>query len=234
MVIDFDDFDASPEFAGPAPHGMSYIEAGRPKGRNPQPPADRLAASRMSRTEAALRFARFLITSRVVTGDVHVSLTGFELNRRKQPQFAVRRFLRERGCMPCGEVRDWRGRYTMKAVPFALVVTDDRSAADVVASIAHDRRLVTHVSRGCLESSRSSSEHRVLAALMGRALSHDGYAPGDVPAVVVPRSQAYRRLAAEWRELPLVRRSGLLILTIDRTGQAEWPQSGHFGQIRDF
>src|SRR4051794_37323591 len=58
-------------------------------------PAVWLASTYMTQTELALRLARHLITSRLASGDVQVSLTAYELTRRGKPHFPVERFLVE-------------------------------------------------------------------------------------------------------------------------------------------
>jgi hypothetical protein len=192
----------------------------------------------MTRTEAALRLARHLLTSHLAAGDVHLRLSGREALVRDRPRFPVVRFLEERGCelaeahydpsTPIDE--EWRGRYTMKCVPHALVLHSERDQPDLVAPLAHGGRLIAQVNRGRLTASRSPGEHKLLRAALGRALTYPHYASGDVGAAVVPRSQRYRMLAGEWRRAPAVMRAGLLILTVDRAGNVDGLESLQIGQ----
>jgi hypothetical protein len=210
------------------------------KRASPEPPRDPavwLANSLMTRTEAALRLARHLLTSHLAAGDVRLCLSGREALVRYRPRFPVVRFLKERGCelaeahhdrsTPADE--EWRGRYVMKCVPHALVLHSELDGPDLVTPLAHGGRLIAHVNRGRLTTSRSPGEHKLLRAALGRALTYP-YEPADIGAAAVPRSQRYRTLAGEWRRAPAVTRAGLLILTVDRAGNVDGLESLQIGQ----
>jgi len=199
--------------------------------RHPEPnyPKNRsvwLTANIMTRTEVALRLARYLLHNRLTSSDVHVSLTGYELTRRWKPKFPVESFLRERSCVREGLGDDWRGTYTMKGADHVLTLDSAPRTADVTATLLSKDRLVAHVSRGTLKSSRSSAEHKALRAVIGRALTFEHYLPNDIIAAVVPRSPRYRALATRWRQLLPIARTGLLILTVDRTGRVHGLELG--------
>lgn len=210
----------------------------RPSPASSPDPVVWLAQSLMTRTEAALRLARHLLTSHLATGDVQLRLAGREALVRDRPRFPVVRFLKERGCdlsephpdpsTPKGE--EWRGRYTMKCVPHALVLHSEHDHPDLVAPLANGSRLIAHVNRGRLTTSRSPGEHKLLRAALGRALTYPHYKPGDIAAAAVPRSQRYRTLAGEWRRAPAVVRAGLLILTVDRAGNVDGLEPLEIGQ----
>jgi len=197
---------------------ISTLRLRRPEREYPKNPAVWLTANLMSRTEASLRLARHLLHDRLARSDVHVSLTGYELTRREKPKFPVERFLSERSCLREGVGEDWRGTYTMKGADHALRLDSAPRTGDVTAMLLSGDRLVAHVSRGTLKPSRSSAEHRALRAVIGRALTFEHYRPNDIMAAVVPRSPRYRALASRWCQSPAIARTGLLLLTVDRTG----------------
>jgi hypothetical protein len=197
-------------------------ETRRAAGRLEPDPAVWLTARTMTRTEVALRLARWLLTSHLAQANVAVFLSGHELTRRGTPVFPVQRFLTERGCTRVGSGKDdWRGEYLMKGVPHALALEPSGDGPDVVAPLGSDRRLVVHATRGTISPTRSPGEHKLLRGAMGRAVSFEEHCAGDVAVVAVPRSLRFRALASRWRESALVLRAGLLILTVDRTGYVE-------------
>jgi hypothetical protein len=203
----------------------------RPQRKYSPDPAIWLAAEVMSRTEAALRLARHLLNNGLTKSDVHVSLTGFELTRRSKPKFPVERFLSERDWLRVDPDDDWRGTYTMEGIEYALVLTSDPKCADVTATLLSNDRLVGHVSRGKLRPTRSSGEHKVLRAAIGRAATFEGYGPTDIPAAVVPRSERFRSLATRWRQSLAVLRAGVLIITVDRAGGVDGLESGNYCRV---
>ncbi len=178
----------------------------------------------MSRTETCLRLARHVLVSRIAASDIHVCLTGHELTRRGKPHFPAVRFLGDRGFVRRASTHEWCGEYASKDSPIAIHLADGAHATDGVdgvdvrTTLADGRRLLVHATRGSLRETRSSGEHKVLRAVIGRALTFEGYQPTDIPAVAVPRSARFHKLASAWRESPLMQRSGLQILTVDRAG----------------
>jgi hypothetical protein len=205
---------------------ISSLPLRRPEPNYPKNRAVWLTANLMSRTEASLRLARYLLHNRLTSSDVHVSLTGYELTRRWKPKFPVESFLRERLCVREGVGDDWRGTYAMKGADHMLTLDSAPRTADVTATLLSNDRLVAHVSRGTLKPSRSSAEHKALRAVIGRALTFEHYLPNDIMAAVVPRSPRYRALAARWRQILPIARTGLLILTVDRTGRVHGLELG--------
>ena len=185
-------------------------------------PADWMAPHHMSATETSLRLARWLLAEKLVASEIDVALTGHELTRRDMPRFPVERFLAERSVTrldrASGEPDEWRGRYLLHGAAHALRLHSDRDEGDLVATLPSGRRLVAQVSRGVLGETRSPAEHRMLRAVIGRAVTFEQYEPGDWAAAVVPRNTRFRQLAARWRRTERMERSGLLILTVDRVG----------------
>jgi hypothetical protein len=187
----------------------------------PADPAVWLASNKMTQTEVCLRLAQYLLARRLTTTDVNVALTGYELTRRDRPRFPVTRFLTERGTQPKRLTDGWRGNYLLKGGAHALRLTNEPGIADVVTTLTSGARLLAHVSRGLLESSRSPAEHKLLRGAIGRAITCESAGPFDLLAAVVPRSKRFRELATEWRASEGARRARLLILTVDRAGNVD-------------
>lgn len=208
-------------------HDAGGADKRRHRGERPDPrpllidPTRALPGAFMSRTETCLRLARHLLVSGVAASDVYVSLSGYELTRRGKPHFPAALFLGDRGFvrrLSTQRAHEWCGEYASKDSAHSVHLVAAANAADVVTNLADGRRLLVHASRGSLHETRSSGEHKVLRGVIGRALTFERYEPTDIPAVAVPRSASFHRLASAWRRCPLVQRAGIQILTVDRAG----------------
>jgi len=213
-VEDIDDADEGPDAIRLPDVGPVLVD-----------PTRWLPGAFMSRTETCLRVARHLLVSGIAAADIHVSLDGYELTRRRQPHFPAARFLGERGLVrrqSTTTTHEWCGEYASNDWPHVVHLVDAThsrvDAADLVTTLADGRRLLVHATRGSLHETRSSGEHKVLRAVIGRALTFEGYRPTDIPAVAIPRSGRFHRLASSWRDSLLVQRATLQILTVDRAG----------------
>ena len=210
--------------------------------RRPEPdlPTDHrvwVADNHVTGTELSLRLALYLLDQNLVTGDIQVALTGYELTRRSAPRFPVASFLLERGYAPGPHAAaDWRTSYRKPhalkpdaskphaAKPdarFALNLTDTPNTPDLIATLRSGGTLRAHVSRGLLVSTRSPAEHKLLRGAIGRAITCESAERGDVLAAVVPRSKRFRELAVRWRQTECALRARLLILTVDRAGTVD-------------
>jgi len=187
-------------------------------------PRDWLRAPRMTQTETSLRVAIHLVRNGHVSSDVTVSLTGRELTRTLRPKFPLEEFLKQVGCkrrISRSGGADWRARYTIDDKPFALRLTDERGACDVMAMASPDSRILVYVNGGSVAPTRSSAEHGTLRFLIGQALIREDVQPLDFLVIAVPRSERTRSLAKAMREAPRLVRAGISVCTVDRTGDVD-------------
>jgi len=180
-----------------------------------------LGAGRMSQTECALRLAIWLIRSGHIVGNVEVALRGRELKRRDQPKFPVRAFLTSYRCQPVHVTDDWRGAYAIEGATHGLVLTARRTGLEVRAPISPHLQMHVAVAAGRLETSRSSTEFKVLWGTVGRAVVSDGIGKSDVLAAAVPRSEQFRKAAAAMRQASRLQWAGVSVLTVDRAGNVD-------------
>ena len=193
-----------------------------PERTYPADPAVWLNKNKMTQTEVALRLANYLLAQKLTATPVDVALTGYELTRRNRPIFPIVRYLTERGYTPDQLADDWRGTYLLKGATQPLRLTDDDEAsADVITTLTSGRRLLAHVSRGSLASTRSPAEHKLLRGALGRALTNVNARCDDLLITAVPRSGRFRELAVQWRDAQGMLRSQVLIVTVDRTGAVD-------------
>jgi hypothetical protein len=170
----------------------------------------------------------YLVDQRLTECDIWLALTGNEVTRAGKPRFPVEQFLKDRGfARSNGLPGDWRGRYPRASMgnrpeyPAALVLHTRLGEGDVVTTLTTGKRFIAEVSAGPVRATRSPTEHRLLRAVIARALTTEFARDDDFLVAVVPRSSRFRELAARWREAPRVVRSGVSILTLDRFGQVD-------------
>ena len=183
-----------------------------------------LGERRMTQTEVGLRLATFLIKSGFAADQVVYLLAGYELTRLERPQFPVRRYLTERlGFTADTESPDsWEGIYHLESRPATpLIIGWEKHAGQVITKLASGQRFVAFVTAGLLHESRSPAEHKNFWQVVGRAITSPYTEGTDLVAVCVPRSERYRKLAAEYRRSEGICRSRIAILTVDRAGQVD-------------
>jgi hypothetical protein len=184
----------------------------------PDNPADWVVKPRMSQTEVSLRLARYLISSKLVSDAVTLTLAGYELTRNHKSRFPIHRYLTEDLGFDASEPieNDCRGTYIMKGAEHPLCIAWDRLDGHLITRLRTGQRFVVFVSAGLIATSRSSAEHKQLRGAIGRAMTWDGADAHDLLAVCVPRSLQYRRLTSSFREAEGVKRGRLIILMVDR------------------
>jgi hypothetical protein len=212
-------------------HSYATSDRLRRPERFAEDPSVWLAQHRMSQTEVGLRVGAFLLSSGLATTTVVVLLAGYEMTRRERPQFPARRFLTDRLGLTTdiADASGWRGTYYMKGRPHPLSLDWDKHAGHVATFLPSGQRLVVFVTAGLLRESRSPAEHTRFWRVLGRAIASPLTDATDLLAVCVPRSERYRKLAAEFRQAEGIVRSRLSVLTVDRTGYVDGLQSvaGH-------
>lgn len=185
---------------------------------------DGLVDIRLCQTEVVLRLGRHLTESPLLDGNVYVFVGAAELNRRGDDvdTFPVKRhlsrwgFTKDRG--RAGVTPTWIGFYTNRRTKRKLLVNFDKHDGHVMAFFATGERLIVHCTAGNIGNTRSPAEHHDLHRAMGRSIGWPRAKPGDVFAVCTPRSERFRKLTAERREVEGVTRAGLRFLHVDRGG----------------
>lgn len=195
----------------------------RRRGRAKDYSGDGVTAQRMCQTEVALRLARCLAESSLMDRGIHVVLGGAEVNRRgDDTEFPVARYLSRwgfsrdrsrRGVQP-----PWIGFYTNKRTSRKLLLNFNRADTHLMAFFATGQRLIVHCTAGNVGATRSPAELHDLNRAIGRAIGWYGTQAEDVIAVCTPRTERFRKLAAERSQFVGVQRAGLRFLHVDRGG----------------
>jgi hypothetical protein len=176
--------------------------------------------SRMSQTEVGLRLAKHLSRSPLVSAAVLITLAGYELDRQgAAPDFPVTRYLSRWGYTRRRD-GDWKypwcGIYE-RAGARDIVVNFRKSESHVLTQLATGQRLAVFISAGSLVAEpRNPLEDNQLSKVLGRIVKWKGARPDDFLAVCLPRSERFRKLAADSRTAEGVKRARILILHVDR------------------
>jgi hypothetical protein len=198
-------------------------EPPRRRGRAKNYSGDGVTNVRMSQTEVALRVAAHLAKSPSFAGPVFVKLGGVEANRgTNDTAFPVATYLSRWGFskdrLPTQTRPGWVGLYSNKVNSRKLLLGFDRFDPIVHTRLAAGRRIVVHCWAGNVTDTRSPAEVHDLNRAIGRAVGWKGTLTDDVIAVCIPRSERFRKLAAEKATSVGAQRAGLMFLHVDRGG----------------
>jgi hypothetical protein len=137
--------------------------------------------------------------------------------------FDVSGFLRSLGWLPEQESPRWQCKYCNPSAAQCIIIHSQPGVGDVTATLASGESLVVEAKKGTIANCTSSSEYPLLREALGQLLTLDVIPENVVLAVAVPHGERFIKLAARWREAPLVKRTGIRILTVAQTGKvAGW------------
>ncbi len=179
-----------------------------------------MSATQMSEAEVSLRLAIHLVISGQADSDVAVALDGAQVKIGQKQHFDVPGFLSSLGWMrkPTEDATRWQGTYCNSSATQNIVVHSQSGRGDVTATLASGESLVVEAKKGTIFRCKSSSEYRLLREALGQLLTLEAVPENSVLAVAVPHGERFVALAERWRQAPLVRRSGIRILTVSQTG----------------
>ena len=182
-----------------------------------------MSSHRMSEAEVSLRLAVHLIVSGRVKSDVAVALDGAQVKILQKQHFDVRGFLNSIGWRPEQTSRHWQGKYCNPSSTQSIVIHSRSGRGDVTATLATGEQLVVEAKKGTIFNCKSSSEYPLLREALGQLLTLEAVPENAVLAVAVPHGERFIKLAVRWRNAPLVKRSGIRLLTVAQTGEvAGW------------
>lgn len=178
-----------------------------------------MSSTRMSEAEVSLRLAVHLVTSGRVKSNVAVALDGAQVKIGQTQQFDVPRFLSSLGWRPKQESSRWQCEYRNPSSTHSIVIHSQSGRGDVTATLTSGESLVVEAKKGTIAKCKSSSEYPLLREALGQLLTLESLPENAVLAVAVPHGERFVTLAARWREAPLVKRSGIRLLTVSQTGE---------------
>lgn len=177
--------------------------------------------TRMPEAEVSIRLALYLLQHGIAVPPVEVAIDGAQVQTGQTVHFEIQSFLERVGCLPLSPGRSWQGNYKHLLSSSDFLIHSNPGRGDVVANLRDGRTLRVESKKGPLQRSPSSQEYPLLREALGQLLTMESVEERDVLAVAVPRSPKFLELARRWREAPLVRRAGILILTVGQDNEVE-------------
>lgn len=180
-----------------------------------------LPDEKMPEAEVSLRLAFFLISNELTSEDVEVAIDGAQVKTAEKVHFPINEFLMSTGWQKNEPFDSWQGNYSNPDFNQKIRIHSIHGKGDVVANLSSGERLIVESKKGPLIKTKSSREYPLLREALGQILTVDEVADNDLFAVAVPNSPKFQELAVRWRKSPLVKKCGILILTVGRNGSVE-------------
>jgi hypothetical protein len=171
----------------------------------------------MPEAEVSLRLAIHLLSQRKASGIVSVAIDGAQVRVGETIHFAIQDFMATQGWL-CGGSDRWQATYRHNEIQGQIEIHSRSGVGDVFATLAAGTVFVAEAKKGPLTRSKSSAEYALLRAALGQILTIESLPKEVTLAVAVPQSQKFSELADRWRKAPLVKRAGILILTVGQDG----------------
>jgi hypothetical protein len=187
----------------------------------------------MSEAEVSLRLAFWLVREKLVSEDdnnVFVVIDSAQVKAGQVVVFDVPRFLHENHWRKMRSRKGWQGTYRCSGAASRLVIGPASGHGDVACRLQAGCFLRVKARRGPLTTRINSEERRLVLEALGQLLTLAKASKDDLLAVAVPYSPTFARLAAGWREAPLIKSFRINILTVTRDDEVDglWRSLGTF------
>ena len=180
----------------------------------------KLPADKMPEAEVALRLAFHLLGLPSSEGSASVAIDGAQVRIKQRVIFPIREFLAESGWKQVKQNRKgaWQGEYERSGR--RLIVHSKPGVGDVVVRVG-GHRIFAEAKKGPLIKKPGSREYRALWTAIGQIVVEPSITGSDILVVAVPNTPAFVRLATEWRDRPLIVRTGIRFVLVGRDGDVQ-------------
>jgi hypothetical protein len=164
-----------------------------------------------------LLLAEYLLELEESTGCVEVAIDGASVSVSGNQIFDILGFLKDRGWQPATAStgrNEWTRDYNRNGQ--TLTIHSKPGSGDVVAQVG-SRRFIAECKKGPPTGKKGSPERPLLNAALGQAITFD-VGDSDVVLAAVPDTPAFRKLYEQWKDKPLVQKSGIKIVLVCRSG----------------
>lgn len=176
-------------------------------------------SDRMTEAEVSLRLAAFLLNLPGSDGSAEVAIDGASVTVGGTPVFDVEGFLsRQSWNQTAREGKNqWTGTYQKDGKK--LRVHCGSGSGDVVAVVG-PYRIVAECKKGSSTLKKGSPQRPLLTSALGQALLLH-MKPNDLAVAAVPDTSEFRKIAEQWRERPLVKKTGIRICLVGQDGNVD-------------
>jgi hypothetical protein len=175
----------------------------------------------MPEAEVSLRLAEYLTEQPGFGGHVDVAIDGASVAVHGAEVFNIAGYLSAFGWelieRNAGSRNEWAATYRRREA--TMRVHSQPGIGDVAATI-YGMRVIAECKKGPLVKKLGSQENPRLTSAIGQALLLDAE-PDDLLVAAVPSTDAFRRLAVQWRERPRLRAAGIQIALVGRDGTVD-------------
>lgn len=179
---------------------------------------------RMPEPEVSLRLAINLIDSGRTDQEVCVSLDGAHIKIKDKILFDLAGFMATLGWIKTNSDSKWQATYRRSPEQPLIRIHSQSGSGDVITVLKNGRTFLAECKKGSLVRSKSSEEYPLMREAFGQLLTLDSVDQDPILAIAVPHGERFIELAARWRSAPLVRRAGIMILTVNQDGEVfGWP-----------
>lgn len=173
---------------------------------------------RMPEAEVSIRLAEYLTKCSGFGGHVDVAIDGASVAVHGAEVFNIVEYLSVHGWDAVDRTpksrNEWAAIY--KRGSATMRIHSQSGLGDVVAMVG-GVRVIAECKKGPLVKKPGSPEYPLLTAALGQALLFRA-AQEDILVAAVPDTPTFRRIAADWRERPRLKSSGIQIALVNRNG----------------
>ena len=175
-------------------------------------------SDKMPEAEVSLLLAMSIASRNAVDGAISVAIDGAQIKTKETVHFNFAEFMQTRGWESGDGGGKWQGKYRSGSSASTIEVHSKAGVGDVVATLRDGSTLIVEAKKGTITDSKSSAEYPLLREALGQLLTIPKVPKGAILAVAVPHSRKFQELAERWRKAPLIKRLGILIITVSRDG----------------
>ncbi len=171
----------------------------------------------VSEAAVALRLASCLVSLPGSSGLCRVAIDGAQVMVDGREIFPIDAYLDDHGWRQTGQAgkNPWQGRYEKGGRCFEIGAFP--GVGDVSAQVG-EKRIRAECKKGFAEQHKGNPEYPKLREALGQLLTVEDAEASDILVAAVPDTPAYRRLAENWRDRPLIGRTGIQIVLVGSDG----------------
>lgn len=174
---------------------------------------------RMPEPEVSLRLAIYLVESGRAVSDVAVSIDGAHVKTGNTVWFDAAAFMNSLGWYLEAPSSRWQGTYRRRLSEPAILIHSQSGKGDVVTQLHNGYVFFAEAKKGPLLRSQSSAEYQLVREALGQVLTLEDIVPNAILAIAVPHGERFIELADRWRSAPLIKKTGIQILTVAPSGE---------------
>lgn len=173
-----------------------------------------LDKTKMSEAEVSLRIAIFLIQRELVNEEVLVSIDGAQIKTGNTVHFDIDGFTSFIGMEKISDTEKWQTTY--KYIDKYIKIHSRPGEGDVVAILKNGKKILVESKKGDLIRKPGSKEYPLLREAIGQLMTLENITSNTEVYAAIPKSEKNVELVNRWKEAPLVKKSNIGFILVDR------------------